>query len=378
MERKQFWIFLGIALLFGLGFEALKTPSNNHVKLAGFGKFRSLLEEGAPIYLPGSSNPRPSAAATQAIEQSETLIDGETDDGALEPTSPAGVSSDPATEAKTDTAEKKDDKAKGDDKKKKKKKKSKVVKGSGEPTEEKPQDKTDSDDKKKSASADTSDDSYGPMGGSTVSFRRVNPDAIPRSVKEWEDFLFKDPSIEKTERLVKYHQTGITSAEIFYEVVKRMLEDSDQMKELGVRALGSVHSNRSFVFLVAVDRADFVMSRHKRQARMYLHSYTRLENLRHLASVLGSTESGTTPALEAIRLLRVSGDMHLRNLNPEPFSDGSEPGENRGPAASDVVLRYFNPMITTLEYAQNKWQDDNVRQAAAQTLSALQSLIDKK
>jgi hypothetical protein len=374
MERKQFWIFLGIALLFGIGFESLKTPTNNQVKLAGFGKFRALLEEGSPVYLPGQTNPRPSAAAKKALKPSEVIAaNGVEGDETAEEQTPAGAAtSGPAT------TEEKTDKAKADEKKKKKKKKSKVVKGTGEQAEEKNQTQPESDEKKKSASTDSSDDSYGPMAGATVSFRRINPDTIPRSVKEWEDYLFKDPSIEKTERLVKYYQTGITPAEIFYEVVKLMLEDSDQMKELGVRALGSVHSSRSFVFLVAVDRADFVMSRHKKQARMYLHSYTRLENLRHLANVMASTESGTTPALEAIRLLRASGDMHLRNLNPETFSEGGDAGENRSPANSDLVLRYFNPMITTLQYTQNKWQDDNVRQAATQTLIALQSLIDKK
>ena len=82
-------------------------------------------------------------------------------------------------------------------------------------------------------------------------------------------------------------------------------------------ALGSTPSSQSFGRLLAFHSDEREVTSLKSQAQVYLKMYTRLEHLRHLASAM-TLEGDSESSIEAVRLMRIAADLHLKNLPSNP------------------------------------------------------------
>ena len=360
MERNQFWIFLLIAVVFGVGMhQMIKTPSAG-MKISGVG-LRDILEDGAPVYDPNYVEAKVATARPPQSDEDEEEDEEETPTAAK----PATVPGAPIAKAEAN---------KDAEKKKKKKKKKAQTEVAQQPQQPKVDD---SNDKKKSAPA-AGAGAPAQIAGGEPPQAPFDENAIPRTAKEWEDYLLREPDFERTSKFVRYHQVGIVSNQIFFDVTSLMVLDSrPKMREMGVMALGASPNSRSFAMLVQLQRSESANSPLKGQVSRYIQMYKRLENLRHLASALTQQQQTETSALtsyEALKLLRMAVAEYIDDPVPAP---GSVQAQGRVPATAPAS-KYFGPLLPVLTGVSAHSPDANVRQAAQQTINEITGLITKK
>lgn len=344
MDRSKYFIILVFGVLLGAAVEYMKDVNPTSAKLARMQRLEALMDGGKVVYQPFAKR----------LALKSKAIHGEV--AGLEAAPVA-----PKTEKTIAPAKKEDDKKKKDAKKKKddKKKKKKTIKGKGTSA-------PDSDDSSNDDTDDSAANSPAYSGGPGIAQNGVDPNKLPETVEEWVAFLSPSPDFEKTAKFVKLFQNGALKSDIYYEVVAAMLEDERlKMRELGVMALGSTPSVRSFTMLADFSAIEQGTSA-KTQASSYMRMYTRLEYLQHLA---GTFNAGSTEAtMQALKELELAATIHLKG------GGGTGPTEQdttpRAPASN--VQRYFTQVIGPLTELAQSTQNPAVRSTANATLQAIQ------
>lgn len=394
MQGKSFWYFLGVGLFIGLSMEVMKASAPDQDKLQRLARLQAIAKDDEPVYVPAARADSSKRSRIAKRFEAEATLGGLS---APEPSSsPQPSAADATTEAakkkKADEEAKKKKKAE-DDKKKKKKKKKKKVEG-----EKKEEEKKDEEKKDEKTDGDGVDPNADAVGGVGAFFVPPPNSGLRQTVAEWEAYLLPQADFDRTTELVRAFQAGTIKEEVFYPVIETMLGDArPRMHELGVMALGSVPSGKSFQYLAAFLKTETRASKARTQAQGYIRTYTRIENVRHLASSL-HPNSDAAVIQQALTVLSLAAETHLKtpvareqsnnvpgNGNvPNPPGQPSPPNPNapqtpnqvRTPASS--VLRAFDGFIPALNRLSVGTADANTRQSAAQTLSRLQSLMSMR
>ncbi|MCB0367346.1 MAG: hypothetical protein H6624_10995 [Bdellovibrionaceae bacterium] len=191
-----------------------------------------------------------------------------------------------------------------------------------------------------------------------------NKEEVPNA-DEWVRRVLARPSLEETTEMIKYYQSNLITAEVFYYVVEQMFADSqERMRELGIMAGNATPSYRSFTILAQFLQDEPFGSSLRTKANQALDRYTQLAYLNVLESVMRSQES---PGIreKALSLLVDSARKNLAAAanNPPP------PGPTGQSTGSPLVKRYSD-ILNTLEQMLGSGTEP------AQVSTALQNAVD--
>jgi len=399
MDHKRFFYAFAVAIAFVFAMQHFSGPSDQKSSLKNL-RYEDLDDTALGVGSTRANRIRISTADAKAIAANGQLTQHQPNANPTEtPSAPAkaapdatvGVNmvDDPKAAAAAGT--------KKDEKKKAKKKKKKIKgKNSDEVAQSSPA-KTDVSDSDRSDSETETDGpraglvATNPVGGTAVvAPNTAKKNEIPQTLREWEEILLRDPDLQKTQKFVQYFQANQIPAEVFYRISKQMTEDTrPRMRELGIMALGTTPSVRSFNELVSVSASEPAESSTRVQIQTYLLRYTDLTNVRFLGLALNATSkspnaSQTLASLEAIRLVRVSADRYLKPLlarNPAEEPEQAPPQAAPSPAprlttAQRIQLaNYFKTFVTLFERLESQNQQPEIKDAAKQAAASLQVLI---
>lgn len=191
------------------------------------------------------------------------------------------------------------------------------------------------------------------------------------SLEDWLAYMMPQPNYERTMKLLQELQSKRLEPGIFHEVVSEMLSDPRlQMQELGVLALGSYPSLRSYLALQAANLRFSESSSLKIQSRSFLKSYSRVENLRYLSSVLTARVEADV-VFEALRLIHSSANFYSGQVKSTSGGSTNTPQPAATPAS---VVRQFTPLVPVLNRLAQTSTDETIRQEASSTLRQVQIL----
>lgn len=378
-NSKPVWITVAVVIAIGLMFDAARRNNVGewHPRLAAFGMGGT--DDGSNTIL-SERSPRSSSATRARSRLYKARLAGLDLDKKSNSASPESESSTVTPTATTPTAATpaagatKPETKKAEDRKKKKKKKKKKSTLPGAPASEKNEsddvdEKSDSDAQGASGSNAAADGFAG--GGTAAPIQPMTGE--PKTLEEWLAYVLREPNYEHTMKLITQYQVREIGADIFYGVVQEMLNDSRaKMHEYAVMALGSAPSTKSFGLLQIAIASEHEGSELRLQARNYLKTYSRMEYLKYLISIVTS-ETAEDTRYEALRMIRLSAEQNLKSTTrPSTSGNGSTGGSG---SVSVTTTRQFNPLVPILTRLIQTSNDQNVRNEATSTLQRIQSLL---
>lgn len=391
------WLFIGLAI--GVCLHLMRKPMSPADRLAGIAKLDALLDEGRPVYgvtdhertRPKFLRSRPQQASAPKINQDTPSLEN------MDPETSASIENSDATpvaEVKPTPTPKPlgkadPNKAKEEEEKKKKalarKKRIERLKKIKEANERRKAQEALEEEERLQAEYEEEIrrlESAGEIENVTVVAALPTPtptplpsgggshgEVVPQSASEWEEKLLKEPNAAKTAQFVRYFQSGKIKAEVFYSVMKLMIEDNrPRMRELAVKSISDIYNIDSFTLLVRAvqNEADPDI---KTRIETSIQYYALPSNVRHLA---GAFDDEVEPQVSyvAMELLRQSIETHLRGQTASPSND-TDP---RIPATASLT-RIYTSFVPTLAELSQKSTDPQIRQSAAQVLNELQFLL---
>lgn len=387
-RNRTLWLVAIVVIGLGLMIEAMKTSRSSTAAGArsrvGLFGFASSLEDDSSADL-GRNGRRVTSqqlAADRARQRLKGRLAGLDSDLDSTPTTnaaaqPAATPAGPANlanpvtintaEAAKEAAKKK---AEADKKKKKKKKKKTVVTQTPNGPVVTVTEKSDDGD---------DDFPYGSTSGSgTSTIRTVIAGAAakeetttePETLEDWLAFILREPSYERTMKMVDAVQSRRLDPSIFHDVITEMLADSrEKMHEHAILALGSYPSLKSFLLLQSFNSSAPEASQLKVQSRNHLKSYSRIENLRFLASLISTSGVDSNVLFEALRLIHLSANFYSGQTSSSSTGSPTPPKPAATPA---TVVRQFNPLVPVLNRIAQTSNDSSIRQEASQALRQVQ------
>jgi hypothetical protein len=405
MERNGFWIFLGIGLAVGICLEIMKAPTGKgKVRLAGFTRFETILDEGREVYIPEKKTDKVKGPA--GVRKNEELIvphqlspeelppsNPQTIQQTAPDTSPQstpqmtsvpGMPAKPGVRPETPEEKKRREdairlaKQKADETKKQqeettRKEEAEKAQAARDLEEREAKEKADAEEaeKKKAAEAEENQDIAVPPVVESPGNSTVNPGNKPVSASEWEAYLAKGKDLSRIQRFVKAYREGDIPPQIYYGVLRSLMKNKrPELHQHAVFALGSTPSQTSFGLLITMASADSNPGIHG-QALSLVNNYAQLPNLRYLAEVL-SNEHNPAVVMEALRVIKASATQYLNAAPPSGQPSAQGGGQQVNTAA---LVRYFNPIVAALNSLSHRSTDANVRTSAAQTLTQLQTQL---
>jgi hypothetical protein len=192
------------------------------------------------------------------------------------------------------------------------------------------------------------------------------------SLEEWLAFIMPQPSYDRTMKMLQELQSKRLETSIFHEVAAEMLSDPrPKMQELGVLALGSFPSLRSYLLLQSSNARFSETSPLRIQSRNFLKNYTRLENLRYLSSVL-TTRVESDIVFEALRLIHTSASFYSDQAKTSAGEDSESSLQPARVQANNHLIRQFGPLVPVLNRLAQTSTDEAIRQQASTTLQQVQ------
>ena len=389
--RVILWIFIGLAI--GVCLHLMRKPINPSNQLAGMSKFDALLDEGKPVYgvadheevKPRFLRSRPQPAPNPEVHDPETFepenFQAHTN---LEHNAEVKPSPTPKVLGKADLKKAKEDEEKKKKELARKKRQQKLKKQREEAArrsleeqleeEERMQAEMEEEERRRLESSreienvavvapfPTPTPTPIPGGGSSG-------EVVPQSASEWEEKLLKEPNAARTAQFVRYFLSGKIKSDVFYSVMKQMIEDNrPRMRELAVKSISEIFNADSFTLLAQTlhNETDLEI---KARIETAIQTYSLPSNVRHLAGVLDN-EADPHVTYLAMEVLKQSIETHLRGHTGMPPNDA----EPREPATSSLARIYTSFMSTLAELSQ-KSPDPQIRQNAAQVLNELQFLL---
>ena len=426
MARYQFWLLIGLVVVFGVALEYVKSPGmkekawrNSHSPFATYEDEQTAKPEAitSPELQPLS--PTTHIAGTQPARNKrlgfaapilqffkgtpETPAAPPTDcvDGADRLGNPC--STETPKDAKTDCVDGKDKEGKECKVEEKKDDQDKAKKtADGKNAQEEPNagapvvevaggaNTSDGDkaDKKSNSGADT------PAGATYRVVSLVRPKAaqnangdIPQDLQKWLDVIMKEPDFKLTTKLVQYYQTSLVTEQVFFGVIAAMLNDPrEKMHELAIIALSSTPSLQSLVLLNRFVDNERGLSSEKRQAQDAIGKYADVQYLNVLASII-QTPNSPSLSMQGLRLLTQTGETSFKALTPPPASGNPpQPEHVDGATTSSTstaeqqkkfsqASRSFQPFVSILSKVSQHNSDQDLRQAASIALQKLQGWL---
>lgn len=200
----------------------------------------------------------------------------------------------------------------------------------------------------------------------------------PETVEDWIAYIMREPSYERTMKLIDAVQQRRLDPSIFHDVIAEMLTDSrGKMQEYAVLALGSYPSLKSFLMLQSINSTVSETSSLKVQSRNFLKNYARIENLRYLLSLISSAGSASASIdsnvlFEALRLIHLSANFYTGSASSSSGSQNPPKPAATPPSVVPSVVRQFNPLLAALNRIAQTSGDSNIRQEAEQALRQVQ------
>jgi hypothetical protein len=375
MERNQFWIFLALGLAVGACLEIMKAPSTQPIRLAGFTHFETILDEGKEVHVVEEVKPivrRRAPREEEIVVQKIAANDAPTPEVMATNDTPT-ASPTPAPKPLTPEEKKKKDE---DEKKKKELEKKKKLKAKRlkEEEEKKQRDTLEAQAKEDQDKQDAKPEGNGDaaatpdqQGAAMALHPPVLDDGNPKTVVEWESYLMKSVDYERMAKFVKFYQTGIVTAEVYYPVIEAMLQDSRAgIRALAIGGLSSTPGTHTYITLL--DYRNDADPSVRNATKSAIAQYGHLENLRYLMAVIVGPYD-TNMVIEAINTVRASADTNVKTLGIT-----AQGTTTRAPAAT-ALARYYTPFVIVLQQTSTQNHDANIRASALQSLTELQSVI---
>jgi hypothetical protein len=213
--------------------------------------------------------------------------------------------------------------------------------------------------------------------GTATGAKQAEESNDPETLEDWIAYIMREPSYERTTKMVDAVQQRRMDPSIFHDVIAEMLADSRaKMQEHAVLALGSYPSLKSFLMLQSINFTISETSPLKVQSRNHVKNYSRIENLRYLSSLISSAGSGNSSSVdanvlfEALRLIHLSANFYSGNVSSSGSGGSQTPPKPAATPAS--VVRQFNPLVPALNRIAKTSDDSNIRQEASQALRQVQ------
>lgn len=397
--NPRFWKWIFIGLAFGFGLEIIKAPMRPSVQIAGFAKLDDILDEGKPVYNQGHQkadrhrgetrpearrshgSPQRIAPSHQHQQEVAAIVrDFVPSSNTLNPAPVAGVTPQPTpppTEAQKKAEAEKRRKAAFDKRKEQEKQvveamqeqerliteqQAEVEKLETEVAEEKQ--RRDSENYQAPLFIPTPTPTPAPAGsgGTTVVSN------IPQSVREWEAALLKEPDAAETAQFVQYYKSGKIKKEVFFAIVRMMVEDSrPSMRKLGIKSASEVMDSQSFSILAQASLQESDIE-NKALATESLQDYSLPQNVSHLSAFIDASQEPQLTFV-ALEYLKQSVDGHLRTLG-----SSSQGGNNSSDA--NKLMGQYNPFVSLLQAFLDKNHDPQLGQNAAQLLNELRGILE--
>lgn len=229
----------------------------------------------------------------------------------------------------------------------------------------------------------------------------------PETQEDWEEYLLRNPNEDKTARFIHMFQSGLVSNKIFFNIIEQMVSDSrSPMVRLGINAAGSNPNPQSFIILSALKSDPSLDGDLRSQVQRHLQTYAQLKNITYLIEVL-RLRSGTSAEIEALRLLRMSAEIHYQRLISNETTaiaatdSGNSGSEGRAPSSgaedgsttteginsgligdanleknySDQVVTQFNLAVPVVARLSETTEDAGLKDAALSALTNIQSIV---
>lgn len=198
---------------------------------------------------------------------------------------------------------------------------------------------------------------------------KEDPDKGTESAEEWMRKLLNRPNLAETNRFIDHYKRGLITADVYYRIVRAMVEDSrPEMKKLGIMAASQVLSPLSFQILAKVIQSERADSDIGKVANEALNRYTEFGRLDILKRILSASSSGYIPLVATEKLQQSA----VKNLKPVTQSSStSTPPSQTVQTMQVTAYRNFIPILNNLL----KSSDQAVKDQAAQTLSTIQGLL---
>ncbi len=205
------------------------------------------------------------------------------------------------------------------------------------------------------------------------------PEEDPQSTlidrEEWIRRIFNQPSLEETNKLIKYQQSNLIKSEDFYFIVQLMINDSNtRMQELGIVAAHATPSFSSFIVLSQFLITEPYGSPLRTQATQALQRYTEINYLSIIESVY--LASGEPPAVRerALSLLIDSAQRNLAVAKATP--EDSRTSIEAQTAQRQKNIKRYSDILAELEHMLNNPKETpSVLTAINSTLSTLKNLL---
>lgn len=385
------WIFIGLAI--GGCLHLMRKPINPSTQIAGLSKLDALLDEGKPVYgvtdreevKPKFLRSRPQPAIGRETQEPQTLEPESSQPHAnAEQSAEVKPSPTPKVLGKADLKKAKEDEEKKKKELAKKKRQQRLKKQREEAARRSLQEQLEEEERLLAeyeeeerrrlessreienvtvvAPFPTPTPTPFPGGGS-------NAEVVPQDVSEWEEKLLKEPNASRTAQFVRYFLSGKIKSDVFYSIMKQMIEDNrPKMRELAVKSIAEIYNADSFTLLAQAMQSESDPEI-KTRIETAVQTYSLPANVRHLAGVLDA-ETEPHVVYLAMEILRQSIETHLRGQTGMPPNNA----DPREPATSSLTRVYTSFMSTLAELSQ-KSPDPQIRQNAAQVLNELHFLL---
>ena len=292
MERNQFWLFFGFALLLGLAAAAYQHAQGLSIDAP---HLHSRLEDDGPMY---SGNDHMHLGLGYDGNSSFARVAGFVSHLPIQLGNGEKVEK-PVVKpaAKVDPKKKKDDK-------KKKTAQAKVAPGLKglpglNPNGDQAQTPTGNDGSGAAAAAPTA-------AGSQAAGAGGADNGLPKTLAEWQKYILTTPNTQHTQFMIQMYQSSLLTPDIYFQILGMMIADTrDQMRTLGVLVAGSAPSSNSFNTLLNEATSTKEVSNIRAQAQSYLRTYAQLVNTKYLLSVLSQNASASSVSV-ALNLLQIA------------------------------------------------------------------------
>lgn len=386
---NQKYIWVGLAILIGLGFEGLKnlkqpvadlpTESQSKYDIEAYSRRGQLTDNGQLRNRFQKTAQENNLKTRQVIAQNtqalsfKQLEENHSFDHGNPSAKPSAVAAADNKKAKGKII--KDEKGnryivdeKGNLKKLKKKKRKKSPTEEANATDEAVA-SNDSEQQDDEHSPQQLSNSYVPVAIAVGKKNNDTPQEI-LTAEEWKKILLNQVDAVQTTKFIQEHQSSLVTDGVYFEIAQLMLEDSRQpMREQGLIVLGSFPSLQSFLMLADLMSSEPIGSDLRKKSESYLNTYTQLRHVHILGSVLATSTSFTAIEI-ASNKIESAANTHLSSKNDDPNADHGRL------STTTKNARYFTNLLTSLENASNTVKDPNAIRAVTQALNTLKSLLE--
>lgn len=198
--------------------------------------------------------------------------------------------------------------------------------------------------------------------------KKKDPNAIPETLEEWEQYILHPPSMDHLLKFISYYQAKLIKDEIFYTLCETMIAaPQENIRKFGIIALGSTPSVFSFALLNQAstnERSGQLQSLIETNFQTYLA----VQFVSYMGPSLSSVEDNVRYQA-AITIWR-SAEMNIRRTQTDEESTG------RGRTGTrHSYTRIYQTFIPQLTRALQTETNESVKAQMQKALDLLNPLV---